>query len=85
VTISQWQWEKSERLDSALEVLHGIHEHRGKQLFDLTTTTTVARRSSTLGSHPPLGRASPIKMKSPRSMRGEAAEKTDTQRGEEKS
>jgi hypothetical protein len=55
VTISRCQWQKSERLDSALEALHGVHEHRGKQLFDLTTTTTVGRRTSTLGSHPPFG------------------------------
>jgi hypothetical protein len=55
VTISPWQWEKSERLDSTLEVLHGIHEHGGKQLFDLTTTTTVARRTSTPRSHTPFG------------------------------
>jgi len=41
VTISQWQWEKSERLDSTLEALHGVYEQRDKQLFGLTTTTTV--------------------------------------------
>jgi hypothetical protein len=72
VTISQWQWEKSERSDSVLEALHEVYEQRDKQLFGLAKTTTIARGSSTLASHPPLGWASPIEMNSPRSVRGEA-------------
>ena len=72
MTISRWQWEKSERSDSVLEVLHEVYEQRGKQLFDLATTTTIARGSSTpSGTHPPLDEVSPMTMNSPRIMRGE--------------